>query len=135
MVQLGFLCRLNGSLLKTGLPLIENMLKPLAKSVLVPSGLKAATSATDAAIKKKIFGLGMTTLVSWNENLNDIMKIIKSLEESGSLIKGVNETVENAVKEQKGGFLLMLAATLGVSLLGNILAGKRVIRAGEGHYF
>ena len=99
MVQLGFLCRLNGSLLKTGLPLIENMLKPLAKSVLVPSGLKAATSATDAAIKKKIFGLGMTTLVSWNENLNDIMKIIKSLEESGSLIKGVNETVENAVKE------------------------------------
>ena len=63
------------------------------------------------------------------------MKIIKSLEGSGSLTKGVNETVENAVKEKKGGFLLMLAPTLGVSLLGNILAGKEVIRAGERHDF
>ena len=62
------------------------------------------------------------------------MKIIKSLEGSGSLTKGVNETVENAVKEKKG-FLLMLAPTLGVSLLGNILAGKGVIRAGERHDF
>ena len=63
--------------------------------------------------------------------MNDIMKIIKSLEESGLLIKGVSETIKNKVKEQKGGFLRMFFGTVGASLLGNLLTGKGTIRAGE----
>ena len=99
MVQLrGFLGRLLGPLLKTGLPLKGNVLKPLAKSVLVPLELTAAASATDTAIQKKIFGSGTTTLVFSNEDPNDIMKIVKSLEESGLLIKGVSETIKNEAK-------------------------------------
>ena len=99
MVQLrGFLGRLLGPLLKTGLPLKANVLKPLAKSVLVPLELTAAASATDRAIQKKIFGSGTTTLVFSNEDPNDIMKIVKSLEESGLLIKGVSETIKNEAK-------------------------------------
>ena len=64
--------------------------------------------------------------------MNDIMKIIKSLEEYGLLIKGVSETIKNEAKEQKGGFLGMLLDTLGASLLGNLLTGKGIFRAGEG---
>ena len=64
--------------------------------------------------------------------MKDIIKIVKSLEDSGLLLKGVTETVQNEVKEQKGGFLSMLLGTLGASLLGNILAGKGMNRAGEG---
>ena len=60
------------------------------------------------------------------------MKIVKSLEESGLLIKGANETVENKVEEQKGGFLGILAATLASSISRNMLAGKGVMRAGRG---
>ena len=62
----------------------------------------------------------MTTLIILNEEMDDIMKIIKSLEESGFLIKSVNETIKSEIKEQRGGFLGMLLDTLGVSLLGNI---------------
>ena len=64
--------------------------------------------------------------------MEDIIKIVKSLEDSGLLLKGVTGTVQNEVKEQKGGFLSMLLGTLGASLLGNILAGKGINRAGEG---
>ena len=64
--------------------------------------------------------------------MEDIIKIVKSLEDSGLLLKGVTETVQNEVKEQKGGFLSMLLGTLGASLLGNLLAGKGINRAGEG---
>ena len=64
--------------------------------------------------------------------MEDIIKIVKSLEDSGLLLKGVTETVQNEVKEQKGGFLRMLLGTLGASLLGNILAGKGINRAGKG---
>ena len=71
-------------------------------------------------------------LIISNEEMNDIMKIIKSLEESGLLIKGVSETIKNEAKEQKGGFLGMLLGTLCVSLLGNLLAGKGTLRAGKG---
>ena len=74
----GFLGRLLGLLLKTGLPLVENVLKPLAKSVLIPLGLTAAASATDAAIQKKIFESGIATLIILNEEMN-IMKIVKPL--------------------------------------------------------
>ena len=61
-----------------------------------------------------------------------IMKIVKSLAESGLLIKGVRETIKNEAKEQKGGFLSILLGTLGASLLGNLLTGKGTIREGEG---
>ena len=108
----GFLGRFLGPLLKTGLPLVRNVLKPLAKSVLIPLGLTAAASATDATIHKKMFGNGMTTLIISNEEINDTMKIMKSLEESGLLIKGVSEAIKNKAKEQKGGFLGMLLGTL-----------------------
>ena len=64
--------------------------------------------------------------------MNDIMKIVTSLEESNLLIKGISETIENEAKEQKGGFLRMLLGTLDASLLGNLLTGKSTIRAGEG---
>ena len=73
----GFLGRLLGLLLKPGLSLMKNVLKPLDESVLIPLGLKAAASATGAVIHKKILGSGMTTLIISNEEINDIMKIVK----------------------------------------------------------
>ena len=74
----------------------------------------------------------MTTLIILNEEMDDIIKIIKSLEESGFLIKSVNETIKSETKEQRGGFLGMLLGTLGASLLGNISTDKGVTRAGAG---
>ena len=102
----GFLGRLLGPLLKTGLPLIKNVIKPLAKSVLIPLGLTAAASAADVGIHKKILGSGhnhpsSTTLTISNNEMEDIIRIAKSLEDSGLLLKGVTETVQNEVKEQK----------------------------------
>ena len=128
-----FLGRLLGSLLRTGLPLIGNAFKPLAKSFLIPLGLTAAVSAIDAAIHMKMFGSGKTILIISNEEINDIMKIVKSPEESGLLIKVVTETIRNQAKEQKGEFLGMLLGTslLGASLLGNLLTSKGTIRADE----
>ena len=72
----GFLGRLLGPLLKTGLPVIKNIIKKLAKSVLIPLGLTAAVSAADAGIHKKILGPANTTLIISNEEMNDIMKIV-----------------------------------------------------------
>ena len=89
----GFLGRLLGPLLKTGLPLIKNVIKPLAKSVLIPLGLTAAASAADAGIHKKILGSATTTLIISNDEMEDIIKIVKSLEDSGLLLKGVSETI------------------------------------------
>ena len=109
------------------MPLKGNVLKPLAKSVLILLGLTAAVSATDGAIHKKMFGSGFSTLIISNEEINDIMKIVKSLEESGLLIKSVGKTIKN----QKGRLLGMLLGTLGASLLRNLLTGKHTIRAGE----
>ena len=97
----GFLGRLLGLLSKTGLCLIRNLLKPLAKIVLIPLGLTTAALATDAAIHKKTFGSGMTTLIISNEEMNDIMKIAKSLEESGLLMKGVSEIIKKEAKKTK----------------------------------
>ena len=105
---------------------------PLAKTVLAPLGISAAMSAIDGNIKKKMLGSGMATLIISNDEMNDILKIVKSLENSGVLLKGVSETVQHEAKEQRGGFLSMLLGTLGASLLGDILSGKGVIRAGEG---
>ena len=112
--------------------LIGNALKPLAKNVLIPLGLTAAASASDAAIRKKMFGSWFTTLIISNEEMEDIMKIVKSLEDSCLLIKDVSETIKNQVNKQKGGFLGMLLGTLGASLLENILTEKGAIRAIEG---
>ena len=73
----------------------------------------------------------MTTLIISNNEIEDIIKIVKSLEDSGLLLTGVTETVQNEIKEQKGGFFSMLLSTLGESLLGNLLTGKRINRAGK----
>ena len=109
------------------------MIKPLAKSVLIPLGSTAAASTADAGIHKKTLGSGnMTTLIFSNDEMEDIIKIVKSLEDSGLLLKAVTETVQNEVKEQKRGFLSMLLGTLGASLLGNLLTGKGIYRAGKG---
>ena len=132
----GFLGRLLGPLLITRLPLIKSVIKPLAESVLIPLGLTAPASAADAGIHKKILGSrhnnpSSTTLIISNNEMEDIIKIVKSLEDSGLLLKGVTETVQNEVKEQKKGFLSRLLGTSGASLLGNILAGKGINRAEE----
>ena len=75
----GFLSRLLGPLLKTRLPLIKNVIKPLAKSVLIPLGITAAASASDAGINKKILGSGNTTLIISNNEIEDIIKILNLL--------------------------------------------------------
>ena len=97
---------------------------PLTKSVLLPLRLSAGMDAADAAIQKKIYGSGTTELTISNEDMEDIIKIVKSLEESGLLIQGISKTIKNESKQQKGGFLPMLLGTLGASLLGNLLTGK-----------
>ena len=80
-----------------------------------------------------MLGSGTTTLIISNDEMNDIIKTVKSLEDSGVILKGVSETIQHESKEQRGGFLSMLLGTLGASLLGNLLTGgKGVIRAGEG---
>ena len=105
----------------------------LAKNILAPLGITAATSATDAGIQKKIHISITTTLIISNEEMKDIMKIIQALEDSNILLKGVTKTIKNETKEQKGGFLSMLLGTLGASLLGNLLTGKGILRAGSGN--
>ena len=81
-----------------------------------------------------MFGSGRTALIISNEEMNDFMKIVKSVEESGLLIKGFSETVKNEAKEQKGVFLEMSLSTLRANLSGNILTGKETIRAGKGTF-
>ena len=83
---------------------MKSGLTPLAESVLLPFGLSAAMPATDAAIQKTIYGSSTTALLISNREMEDIKKIVKSLEESGLLIKGISETIKNEAKEQKGGF-------------------------------
>ena len=77
-------------------------------------------------------GSGTTTLIISNKKMNDIIEIVQALEESNILLKGVTKTIKNEIKEQKGGLLSMSLGTLGASLLGNMLAGKGVVRAGSG---
>ena len=96
----------------TGLPLMKNVLTPLSKNVLIPLGLSAGMSSANAAIQKKIYGSVCpsdlpsckTAVIISNEEMEDIMKIVKSLEESGLLVKGISETFKNEAKQQKGGF-------------------------------
>ena len=95
----GFLGRLLGPLLKTGLPLIKNVIKPLAKSFLIPLGLTAAATAADAGIHKQILGSGTTTLIISNAEMNDIMNIVQALENPNILLKAVTKTIKNETKE------------------------------------
>ena len=87
----------------------------------------------DGSIQKKIHGLGVKLIIE-QEDMNDIMKIIEALENSGILLKGVSKTIENETKEQRGGFLSMLLGTLGASLLVYLLltGGKGMMRTGDG---
>ena len=118
------LSKLTGPLMKVALP--------LAKNVLAPLGLTAAMSAIDGSVQKKIHGSGVKLIIE-QEDLNDIMKIIEALENSGILLKGVSKRIKNETKEQRGGFLSMLLGTSGASLLGNLLTGgKGIVRAGDG---
>ena len=124
------LSKLAGPLMKVALP--------LAKNVLAPCDLAASMSAIDGSIQKKIHDSGTTKgagvkLIIEKEDMNDIVKIIKALENSGILLKGVSKAIKNETKEQKAGFLSMLPGTLGASLLDNLLTGgKGITRAGDG---
>ena len=126
-----FLGRFLGPLLKIGLPVMKNVIKPLAKSVLIPLGLTAAAAA-DAGIHKIIIGSGTTTLIISNDEMEDNIKIVNSLEDSGLLLNRVSETIQNEAKKQKRGFLSILLGTLGARLLGNILVGKWINGSEEG---
>ena len=100
----GFLNRLLDPLLKTKFPLIRSVLKSFAKSVLVPLGLTAAVSVIDVAIRKEIFRSGMTILIISNKEMNDITKVVRSLDESGVFIKGVSERIKMKQKNKKADF-------------------------------
>ena len=115
------LSKLAGPLMKVAIPLSKNVLAPL--------GITAAASAIDAGIQRKMHGSGTTTLIISNEEINGIMKIVQALEDSKILLKGATKTIKVKTKEQKGGFLSILLGTLGASLLGNLLAGKGIVRA------
>ena len=96
-------------------------------------GLTAAASATDAAINKNILRSGNhTTLIVSNDDMQDLLKIVKSLEYTGISLDGITETVKNEVKEQRVCFSSILLSVLGSALLSNMLTGKGVIKAGEG---
>ena len=112
-----FLNRLLGPLLKTGLLFMENVIKPLSKSVLIPLRLAAETSTADAGIHKKIIESGKcsldlalphrpsdsashnTTLITFSDEIEDIIKMVKSLEDSSLVLKRVSETIQNEAKE------------------------------------
>ena len=117
------LSKLAGPLMKVAMPLAKNVLAPLV--------LTADMSTIDVSIQKKLHGSGVKLIIE-QEDMNDIMKIIETLEYSGILLNRVSKTIENESKEQRRGFLSMLLGTLRASLLGNLLTGKRIIRAGNG---
>ena len=127
-----------GSLLsKLAGPLIQGAIL-LAKNVLAPLRITAAASTIDGGIQKKQkqkqnHGSGIITLIISNEEMNDIVKIVQAVEDTNILLKGVTKTIKNETKEQKRGFLGMLLGTLGASLLGNLLTGKGIVRAGTGN--
>ena len=111
---------------------MKTELIPLAKNALILLELSAGMSAGDAAILKKIYRSDKTALIISNEEMKDIMKIVKLLEESGLLIKGISERIKTEAKEQKGGLITMLLGALAASILGNASSGRGVIRAGKG---
>ena len=103
----GFLGKLLGPLLKPGLPLMKSVIQPLGKSVLIPLGLTAGASAADAGMHKKILGSDhSTTLIISNDKMEDILKVVKSLEDSGLFFKGVSETIKDEAKNKKEDLLV-----------------------------
>ena len=120
----------------------EIVLTYLFKGVLSRNIKIAAGSAANAGIHKKILGSGKhpsdsvshinTILIISNDQMKDIIKIVKYLKDSSLLLKGVSETIQNESKGQKGGFLSILLGTLGKSFPGNIFSGKGINRVGEG---
>ena len=122
--------RFLGSLLsKLAGPLMK-VAVTFAKNILASLGITAAALAIDSRIQKKRHGSGTATLIISNKEMNYIMKIVQVLEDSNILLKGVYKRIKNETKEQKRGFLSMLLGTLGASLLGNLLTGKGIVRAG-----
>ena len=119
-----------GSLLSKLVDPLMKVTISLAKNVLAPLGITTAVSAIDAWIQKKIHGSGTKTLIISNEEMNDIMKTVQ---DSDILLKGVTKTIKNETKEQKERFSSMLLRTLGAILLGNLLTGKGIVRAGSGN--
>ena len=103
------------------------------KIILALLGITAAASAIDAEVQKKMHGSGTTTLIIPNKEMNEIMKIVQDFEDSNILLKGVTKTIKIETKEQKGGFSSILLGNLGTSLLGNMLTGKGIVRAGSGN--
>ena len=109
---------------------MKNVIWILAKIALLPLGLIAAGSTADSGMHKKVLDPGIKTLIVPNNEMENIMKIVKFLEYSGLLLKGFGGKSQNGAKEQKSGFFRMLLGTLDSSLLGNMLAKKN--RAGNG---
>ena len=107
-------------------------LATLAQSVLLEFGLSSAMLAADTVIQKKIYGTTTRALIISNEELEDIIKIVKLHEESGWILKRISETVKNEANKQKVRFLSMLLGTIAASILGSELAWKGIIRADEG---
>ena len=106
----GLLGRVLGPLLKAGLPIIGNVLKLLAKSIFIPLGLRAAATMDTAIGSGRPFDLTLRviTLMITNKEMNDIPKIVISLDKSGLLIKGIGKTIKKEASERKGGFLRIL---------------------------
>ena len=124
--------RFLGSLLgKTANPLIK-VAVTLAKNILASLRIAAAASAIDAGIQKKIHGSGTTTLIILIGEMNDVMKIFQAVKDSTVLLKWITKTIKNETIEQKRGFLGMLLGTLRAGLLGNMLTGRGIARAGYG---
>ena len=137
MIQSGeFLGRLLGPLIKTRLPLIKNVIKPLTKRALVPLGLTVAASTADAGIHKKILRSGKTTLIITNDDVKDIIKIVTSPKDFGLLLKRISQTIKNEAKEQKKKTICQYGMTyfrckfIRNNVLGNMLAGKEINKAG-----
>ena len=87
--------------MKVGLPLMKNVLQTLAKGVLIPQRLTTTASAADAQIYKKVLGSRTKIIIKSNEEMDDVMKIVRSLEDSGILLKGVTKTIEREQKNKE----------------------------------
>ena len=128
-------CRFFGTPLnrlpKTGLPLMKNVTQQLAKSVLILLGLTAPASIADSGIHKTILNSGTGNLIISNDEMKD-MKIVKSLENSFLLLKGVSKTIQKEAQKQNRGFLSLLLGPLGSNLSGNMLSRKGAIGTSQG---
>ena len=136
-VQINKIIKEGGNLGRLLMSFLPESIKPaisIGRNILAPLGLSATMSATDAAIQKKMYCSGITTLIISNDDIDDLIKIVTALEEHDVLLKGTSKTIKNETKEQRGGFLRMLLGTLGASLLGNLLTGKGLHRTGQGMY-